>query len=244
MPQADKINEPETVTPEKLLFAKGLPAEAISKTKGAIKLWLKKIWNFILEAKDLKPANPVGYRIKQIFHASRPVKQHKTDISLTQPQQQAPRQDEAYFFELIKTQPKNLSNYNLLGKYYLENQNFADGKDIYLYLSNHEPTNPEYLGRLAYSCYKLGQYEQAADYYSKSLALDSIQPNRYYNLGICMQHLDKNQEAIEPFYKALELDPQNPKFINTLAKAYEKMSENDKAEKLFLKLRQIQTSEE
>lgn len=225
LPEAGK--EDSEMTPKEnihsLLSSKGLPAKTISKSKTWLKIWVKKSWNFILEAKDLKPTNAVGYKFKKIFQIKAPAPVLRTEVNLQSIPVPQIVKDENYYFDLIKREPKNLSHYDALGKYYLENTSFSDSKDIYLYLTNHEPTNPEYFGRLAYSCYKLAEYDLAAENYKKSLALDSIHPNRYYNLGICYQHLEKYQEAVEAFKKAVELDPENLKFVQTLSKAYLKI---------------------
>ncbi len=206
-----------------LLSSKGLPAITISKTRTLFKIWVKKSWNFVLEAKDLKQTNAAGYKFKKIFQIKDPKPVLRTEVTLQSIPIVQPTKDEAYYFDLIKKEPKNLSHYDALGKYYLEKNIFSDSKDIYLYLVNHEPTNPEYFGRLAYSCYKLAEYSLAAENYIKSLGLDSIHPNRYYNLGICYQHLEKYQEAVEAFKKAVELDPENSKFAQTLSKVYLKI---------------------
>ena len=201
--------------PEKKLIEKGLPAQAISKIRVAITTTLKKTWNFILEAKDLKPYARAGYQMKKIF--DRRLLLFKKPAAMPRTLKEV--KGEAYFLEMIKLQPKALGNYDSLGKLYLEQENINDAKDIYQYLAKHQPSNPEFQARLGYCFYQTKNYERAAQAYQKSLALDSTQPNRYYNLGLSLEAAGKREEAVRAFHKALELEPQNPKFLQAMAKS-------------------------
>ena len=72
LPEASKSLEnftPELEANEKLQ-EKGLPAQAVSKVKVKMTLFTKKVWNFVLEAKDLKPHALAGYKMKKIFGES------------------------------------------------------------------------------------------------------------------------------------------------------------------------------
>ncbi|HYV33525.1 MAG TPA: tetratricopeptide repeat protein, partial [Candidatus Limnocylindria bacterium] len=217
LPEAAKTQDvqPGQQDPELRLIQKGLPAQAISRAKVVATETTQKVWNFILEAKDLKPQATTGYKIKKIFSAKMPV--------LSKPGTSAPHtlheiKNEQYLLDSIKAQPKNLNNYDLLGKFYLEKENVTDAKDIFLYLVNHQPANPEFQARLGYCYYQTKNYVQAAEAYRKSLALDSTQPNRYYNLSLSLQALGKKTDATQALKKALELEPQNPKFLQALEK--------------------------
>ena len=195
---------------------KGLPVIAISKIKVQIKYLVKKIWQFALEAKGLRPAAATGYRIKKIFNYALKRKQGVLNgnlaFTINQPV------SEKNLLEAIKKEPKNLKNYDSLGKLYLEQQNFIDAKDIYLYLTNHESGHSEYYAKLAFSLCQLKEYEKAVENYEKSIALDSTHPNRYYNLGF--SHLAQKNflQAKIAFEKALEMEPKNEKYQQALKK--------------------------
>ena len=216
LPEAAAANseQPDSAEAAKKLIEKGLPAQAISSVKVAIFTIFKKTWNFMLEAKDLKPYAAAGYQMRKIFG---------NRLSLFSRPRPSPQtlhevKNEQYYLDVIKRQPKVLTHYDALGKFYLEQENVSDAKDIYQYLVNHHPSNPEYQARLAYCLYQNKNYEKAAQAYQKSLALDSTQPNRYYNLGLCLQAAGKNHEATDALKKALELEPQNPKYLLALEK--------------------------
>src|SRR5437879_3503683 len=94
---------------EQKLSGKGLPVQAISGIKTMFRLWTKKVWNFVLEAKDLKPTAVAGYKIRRMF------RQKSNDNAATntaasqqaQPAAQVIRipkevKDERFFLEKIK----------------------------------------------------------------------------------------------------------------------------------------------
>lgn len=200
---------------EKTLLDKGLPAQAISKVKVKLTFITKKVWNFVLEAKDLKPHEATGYRMKKIFGGRLPgIKKQTIHVPKTFHEVK----NEQYFLDIIKLEPKNLSHYDSLGKFYLDNSNFSDAKDIYLYLTNHQPGNEAYQAKLAYCYYQFKEYTKAVEHYKKSLALDSTQPNRYYNLGLSLEASGNHQEAQEAISKAVELEPNNEKYTQALSK--------------------------
>ncbi|MBI5530168.1 MAG: tetratricopeptide repeat protein [Candidatus Doudnabacteria bacterium] len=221
-----EIKEPPA---DQKLQAKGLPAEAFSKVGSIFKLWTKKAWNFILEAKDMKPHAVTGYQMKKIFGGKLPTFKKPAAKAISTREVK----DEKYYLELIKLQPKNYEHYDSLGKFYLERENFSDAKDIYQYLVNHQPANPDFHARLAYCCYRLKQYPLAAEHYRKSLALDSTQPNRYYNLGLSLESSGKLAEAITSFQQAISLEPKNSKYYLSLSNAYAKQGDTKKAKDLL-----------
>lgn len=218
LPKAASLEEqkPDLTPVEQKLAIKGLPVVAVFWLKSFTKWWVKKIWNFILEAKDLRPSALNGYKIKKIFG-------HLPALSsfqlLAKPEVMPARENEEELLKKIKNEPKNMSHYNRLGRFYIDKENFADAKDIFLYLIGHEPGNSDFRARLAYSCYKLGEFSTASEHYQKSLALDSTHPNRYYNLGQSLKAQGEIQAAREAFSKALELEPYNLKYEAALKNA-------------------------
>jgi tetratricopeptide (TPR) repeat protein len=217
--QADRSHAAGEPSAHENLLEKGLPALAVSKIRVTIILITKKVWNFILEAKDLKPHSAAGYQMKKIFGGKLPgVKKDAASGPLTT----AEVRNEQYYLDRIKLQPKNLAHYDELGKYYLDQGDTNDAKDIYLYAVNHEPGNPDYQARLAYCFYIDKDFAKAAQHYQKAVALDSTQPNRYYNLGLSLQAAGDSEQALKAMHKALELEPSNPKYIQGLKKIQKK----------------------
>lgn len=231
----DKTKNREST--EEKLAKKGLPTIAFSIFKEKGKFWTKRIWQFALEAKDLKPSAFVGYKIRKLFgyieisqktQSGAGTKGANSEQSLQQTKtSKEPDKDEKEktILEAIKKEPKNYRNYDDLGKYYLEKGNYTDAKDVYLYLVNHESGHSEYHARLGYCLLKLKDYEQALERYKKSISLDSTHPNRYYNLGLCLEIMGKYEEAEKSFEKALELEPENAKYLGAKERLLLKLEE-------------------
>lgn len=229
---AKKQNEGTAQVVEKL-SQKGLPAMAISQIQSQGKLWGTKLWNFMLEAKDLKPTTVAGYKIKKIF-GKQAVGAPKPLLAATPTTLQEVR-NEKYFLNEIKNNPKDLNLYNELGKFYLDHGNYPDARDIYQYLSQHDSSNSEYYARLAKALYKLKNFTKAVENYDKSLQLDSTQPNRFYNKGLSLEALGQYQEAIDSFKIAVSLESQNPKYFLSIANIYIKLSNNYEAKSALKK---------
>lgn len=242
LPEASAIpeqpNQSEAATLK--LLAKGLPAMAISKLRSWFRFWGKKLWNFALEAKDLKPQAFANYRIRKLFG---PWQQPKPATS--RPASTEEVQNEQYFLNIIKRDPKNLANYDLLGRFYLDHQEIDNARDIYDYLTRHDAANADYQARLAYCYYQTKDFAKTAEHYQKSLALDSSQPNRYYNLGLVQETMGQSEAALQSISRAIALEPHNARYylsfgnislklgrhdeaLNALQKAYELEPQNDK----------------
>lgn len=227
LPEAVSAQEREEAaeTVHEKLSRKGLPVLAVSKLKSLGRFWGQKIWHFVLEAKDLKPGATAGYQIRKIFtHATSSRNTSKTaqDNIFSQPspeQAKLAKPTENDILEAIKRQPRNHKLYDDLGKLYLEQKNFSDAKDVYLYLVNHESGHSDHHAKLAFSCYQLKEFTTAVEHYRKSIALDSTHPNRYYNLALCLSTLARHEEAMQNFQKAAEMEPQNQKYLAALDRA-------------------------
>lgn len=226
---------------EKNLEQKGLPAVAISRLRTALKLSSKKLWNFVLEAKDLKPAAIAGYKIKKIFNARA---QNITYVPVT-PVAAPPKQPtENDLLEAIKGDPHNLTLYQNLGKHYMDAENYADAKDVYGYLTKHAPADSDFHGKLAYCCYQLKDYTKAVEHYKISLTLDSSQPTRYYNLGLSQEAVGNTVQAIEAFRHAVLLEPQTIKTYISLSNLYIKSGDRQKAQEILLEAKKVDPGNE
>jgi tetratricopeptide (TPR) repeat protein len=209
------------------LAAKGLPVIQLSKIRSKLQLWLKKLWNFVLEAKDLRPHSSAGYQMKKIFGNTLPGVIRPAARPLTTSE----IKNEQFYLDNIKLQPTNFDHYDALGKFYISRENFTDATDVYLYLNNHRPANPDYHARLAYCYYQMKNYHKAAESYKASLALDSTQPNRYYNLGLCLEQDGNLPEAGLNFEKAASLEP-SAKYYTAASSAYAKAGQTEKSRSL------------
>ncbi|HMR55485.1 MAG TPA: tetratricopeptide repeat protein [Candidatus Doudnabacteria bacterium] len=182
------------------LEAKGLPAQAYSRTLGVFKLIKHKIWQFVLEAKGLKQSPKISYQFQRIFN------------SVEGDGQQALIKNEKYYIDLIKRNPKDNTYYDMLGQYYLEHKKMNDAVSVYDYLVNHVPTEAIFWVRLGLASLYLQEYGRAEEAYTKAVKLDPTSPSRFYNLALAQQGLKKYSEAVISLTKALELEPKNSKY--------------------------------
>lgn len=206
--QADKNTQARSTNQK--LSEKGLPTQSFSIIKHHSVFWAKKIWRFILEAKEIAPSGTAVLKIKKLFLAR--LKSNGQPLS-EETHTESVHNKEEYFLEAIKKDPKNFIHYDALGKFYLRSGKISDAKDIYLYLTSHASGIADYWAYLGFSSFRLKNYAQAAEAYKKSIALDSAQPNRYYNLAQCYKAAGKPKEALEAINNALSMDPQNFKFL-------------------------------
>jgi tetratricopeptide (TPR) repeat protein len=237
--KARDAREQEAPPAEEKLRGKGLPTQAVSSAYGMLRVWSRKVWNYVLEAKDLKPATVTGYKIKKIFGEKQKLSEMPTIPSAMEKDLEKPK-DEHFYLEVIKQDPKNFANYDLLGKFYIDRQEFEDSKDLYTYLVSHQPTNSHYHARLAYSFYRLKQYKKAAEHYKRSLSLDSSQPNRYYNLGLALEGAGDRKGSQEAFEKAIHLEPRNVKYYITLSNIQVKYGHKDKAKQTLKQAQKVE----
>lgn len=224
LPEAAALQEAErqlASAPEAELTRKGLPILSISKGKAFLSFWLKRLWHFILEAKDLKHSAPVTYRIKKIFSKRAKVTHATIDRESVA---ETAEKDEAYYLERIKEEPKELDNYGALGQFYIQQGNFSDAQNVFEYLIKHDAGNSNHYAKLGYCKTHLGMYEDAVANYEKALALDSSHPNRYYNLGFALKALNRFEESANALKKAIELEPTNSKYQQLYEEALEQES--------------------
>lgn len=72
------------------------------------------------------------------------------------------------------------------------------------------------------------RYKEAYDYYQQALPYVGEQFGLFYNMSLCLHHLDRNTEALDTFKKALALDPESKEtqeWIGHLEKAMVEQNE-------------------
>lgn len=186
----------------------------VSKVKQFFIFWLKKIWRLALEAKEIAPSGSSVLKIKQFFSTKN--KFTNLQLSKTSPinlKNTSSEKSETEILESIKNDPKNLINYDNLGKYYIDNHNYEEAKQTYEFLTSHSSGNPDFWAKLGFCSFKILDYEKSVSSYKKSLDLDSAQPNRYYNLAVSYKALGEIQNSVNALNKALEMDYNNFKYL-------------------------------
>jgi tetratricopeptide (TPR) repeat protein len=237
LPQATDLEKKDSAAQERprlLLLAKGLPAQAVSRGRAIGTVIGKKVWQFMLEAKGLKQAPAVNYKIKKMLKKGE-VKNEAVII----PPTPVSGHDEQFYLDQIKKFPKDLTQYDNLGQFYIDQKNYSEAKDLYDYLTKHDPASSDYYAKLGYSQLHLRQFDSAVVSYTKSLELDSSHPNRYYNLALALRAENDYGAAAEALEKALALEPNNAKYRQLLAEVYHQLGESNKAREVSREIARI-----
>jgi tetratricopeptide (TPR) repeat protein len=83
--------------------------------------------------------------------------------------------------------------------------------------------------------YKAEKWQEAADAYGKSLALNPTNDKSWFKRGNALMKLDQHREAAEAFGKVLEIDPKNEKAYDARAMALMKAGDMPGATATILK---------
>lgn len=231
LPEATSQDQEEAeahAEPQRLMEAKGLPARVARRGKAVVLVSIKRVWHFMLEAKGLRQSPLVSYKIQKIWQKG----PERTNLPTPLIPPSNKEKTEDYFLEQIKKFPKDLDGYNKLGQFYIEQNSYDDAKNVYDYLTKHDPAQAEYWARLGFSQVQLEQYDVAIDSYNKALGLDSSHPNRYYNLALAHNGLQEWDSSAKALRKALELEPNNVKYMHALADVYNRMNRPEQAREI------------
>jgi tetratricopeptide (TPR) repeat protein len=79
-----------------------------------------------------------------------------------------------------------------------------------------------------HTCWWLDSIETAAAHYRSAMALDPSSADAAYMLGLCLQRLGRDREALEPLKASISLDRTRTGFI-ALARAYEALGDDSAA---------------
>jgi tetratricopeptide (TPR) repeat protein len=201
-----------------------------------------KLWHFILEAKDLKPATTKTVmsqyeKMKSVFRIRIRSSAHEpqwlpeaADLTIKPSANQNP---EDLYLEAIKKNPHDREAYEALGRLYLQNRNYSDAVQTYEYLLKLDPTRDIYYSNLGLSHYSLREYQKAKEAYEKALSINNKIPTRWINLGLCFEALEDYTKAVKAFSSALQLDKLNVNYLTLLAEAYTKLENYVRAEEVL-----------
>ncbi len=201
---------------------------------------INKLWHFILEAKDLKPATSKTLhtqveKVKSVFRIR--IRSSENDpqwlpeaAELSANPNQNP---EDLYLQAIRRNPNDRSSYEALGRLYLQNKNYADAMETYQFLSRLDPSKDIYQSNLGLAYYSLREYKKAIDAYEKALNINNKIPTRWINLSLCYEALEDYPKAVKALVQALQLDKLNVNYMMMLADAYAKIPNRMRAEEVL-----------
>lgn len=202
----------------------------------------RKLWHFILEAKDLAPAKSKNIqdryqRVKKAFRIK--IRSSETDphwlpeaTELVE-EKVAQKNPEDLYLEAIRRNPNDKQSYEALGRLYLQNKNFGEAAETYEYLTKLDPRRDSYFSNLGFAYYSAGEFAQAASAYEKALSINNKIPTRWINLAMCFEGLDDHSRAVKAFTQALQLDKMNTSYMMLMADAYLKIPNPVRAEEVL-----------
>lgn len=222
--------------PRKINYS-GLSRSFLSKLADSIDAVFKKIWHFMLEAKDLQQSQTITNRLAQIVTPKRRVINIGVYNSLKKAERQVEQGQldaaEETYFEVIRKHPHEYSAYEGLLRIYTEQKKYEDMLEVLEFLVAHNPLNDSYFAKMGNTLLSLRRYTAAIAAYQKSLEIKDTVPARYINIGQCYKAMGKLDEAIGYLQKGVELEPTNAQYATILSDAYVKAGKNDQAEEIL-----------
>lgn len=106
---------------------------------------------------------------------------------------------------------------------------WKDSFTLWQNVIDHYPQAAIAWNSLANAWYEQNNYQEAAGYFEKAIALDATDPKSFNNLGNCYDRTGRSELAVEQFKKALIIRPNDPMVYTNLGVAYDKLGKLDLA---------------
>lgn len=106
---------------------------------------------------------------------------------------------------------------------------YKDAQVILSAFLDQNPTDPQALELLCYSCIQDKDYSKAEMWLQKAIEMQDNNPKLFYNLGFSLRNLNKIPEAIDAYQKALTLDPNFQDAHINLGNLYTTQNQSEKA---------------
>ena len=143
------------------------------------------------------------------------------------------KDSEKLFNELIDRNPYSTNYWNALASAQLMNDDYSNAITSSEYAIAIAPNEPEGIANKANGLFRMGNYEEALEYFRR---LGKLVPDDNFvllNIGVCLVNLGRHQEAIEPLERALEKSPDDidilPQIYQELAFCYSALKQPSKA---------------
>ena len=147
------------------------------------------------------------------------------------------KDSERIFNELIDRDPYSLNYWNALASAQLMDEDYSNAITSSEYAIAIDPKDPEGLSSKAQGLFRLGNFEEALEYYRR---LEEIVPDDDIvplNKGVCLVNLGRHEEAISCLERALEMAGEKseilPNIYQELALCYGNTKQLEKALKMI-----------
>jgi tetratricopeptide (TPR) repeat protein len=187
---SQKLGEAFPVAPE--TQNSGAMLKAASAVKKVSLVGVKKVWKFMLEAKDHQQGQILASKFNKLMPTKRIF-----NIGAISPLRKAQRlfeegdlaEAETIFLSVIQKHPHEYDAYEGLVKVYLKQKNYSDVQEILEYLAKHNPESDYYFSQLGSVMMKQRRFAEAISAYEKALAINNLVSTRYINIGLCNESL-------------------------------------------------------
>jgi hypothetical protein len=112
---------------------------------------------------------------------------------------------------------------------YCQNNQFNEGKNIYLEIIKVLPNHPEALSNIGTIELQQGNISEGVNYIKRSLNINPDQSHAISNLGNALLEINKHEEAIEAFNSAIRLDPNNSEIYYNKGRALRFLNKIDES---------------
>ena len=116
------------------------------------------------------------------------------------------------------------------------NKKYEKSLSIFLSILKTNPRSKEILLLTSYNYMKMGDHKTALIYFEKIIQLDKKLPQVYYNMGVCLNILGKNFDAIDSFKKAISLKDNYLESYIQIGQLFKKLSLLDEAIKIKISI--------
>src|SRR6056297_2484576 len=153
---------------------------SFARTKSIYTQYIQDIYRFF-------KLHPLKNEIEDIF-------QHKLDIYDTQ------------FYNRIVKNKKIRRN---IAEFYFERNHFDQAVEVFKNLDEEQRNTAEVTEKIAYSYQRLGDYQDALNYYLKSELFDTNKAWITKKIALCHRYLNKPEKALEYYQQAEQMEPDN-----------------------------------
>jgi type III secretion system low calcium response chaperone LcrH/SycD len=119
-------------------------------------------------------------------------------------------QNGVYPQQLFKVNDETLSKYYAAAKSLIDDKNWVEARDSFLFLTFLNPTYPSFWIGLGFSEQSQANYKEAVEAYSRAQALDPSNPVAYANAFQCYLALGDQTKADLMFEKAVQFCTDTP----------------------------------
>lgn len=145
------------------------------------------------------------------------------------------------FFNKIITNKQVTRN---IAEFFLENQHFAQAAGLFQYIEQTEESNIELFEKIGYCYQRIGDYQNALEYYKKAELLDSDKVWIIKKIALCYRYLDNHSEALNYYKQAEKSEPENLYIQAYIGHTLIRLEKYEEALKYYFKVEYLAPSNE